>query len=176
MRSLQSLMNLISVALASVVVILLLGFVFILMLVVFPFVFIWTLFSSRKHFDEDIVAEFDRVYQAMTDGELTKLDELKKEIPDLPHGTDRFLERHWLTNAIDAGNLNAVAWVLDHGVEINFHEDDGISPLGSAIQGENLSIVQLLIDRGADVNLPGTLDVTPLHVAAALGAEAIGRA
>lgn len=129
--------------------------------------------------------DFSDLYQAMCDGDLVTL-EAAAALSDFPHGVDDFVGRHWLTNAVDAGNLATVQWVLSKGVAPTYHDGEGRSALTSTLEmergfiGDNrtdtsipsqktpyvLAVIDALCDAGTDVNQSLTLDDTALHQAA----------
>ena len=122
----------------------------------------------------------------MGDGDIKRLEELT-HFSSFPHGKDGWLGRHWLTHAVDCGNLAAIEWVLSKKPAINYQDDEGECALTSALQFEAnaalwddedarlsagdavkrvIEIVNLLVREGADINQRLTLDKTPLHAAA----------
>lgn len=125
--------------------------------------------------DQEAAENYDRIFQSLADGDLQALEAEAARDSSFPASTDPFVHRPWVTNAIEAGNIASLKWVLDRGVPLNFHDDEGRSPLDAAIQEDRPDLVALLIKRGADVNLGGTLNETPLHTAAALGRTEIAR-
>ncbi|NOX74211.1 MAG: ankyrin repeat domain-containing protein [Alphaproteobacteria bacterium] len=151
-----------------------------------PFYVLFVLFLKTfrlgpAHIDPEVVEDCDHVALALKKGDIAFLEERAVQDPDFPQGVDGFLGRHWLTNAIGSGNLESVEWFLNQDVDVNYQDDEGMSPLKSAIQHEHddtvmgrehslsIDIVSLLLDAGADINARGTLDETPLHTAAAIG-------
>lgn len=133
--------------------------------------------SATPHPPE--VQAFYTAYDAMCDGDIARLEELT-DLSPFPCCTDGWLTRHWLTHAISSGSLASVEWVLSKKPEINYQDDEGFGALKSTLQIEQdhtpgikdrtvhtLAILQMLVKAGADVNWCGTLDETPLHVAAA---------
>ncbi len=63
-----------------------------------------------------------------------------------------------LRNAVDKHDLKTVAYLLEHGVDINFNEPDMVypyraTPLTVAARSGNLKMVKYLVERGADVTL-----------------------
>ncbi|MEP1537516.1 MAG: ankyrin repeat domain-containing protein [Paracoccaceae bacterium] len=155
-------------------VVCLLGFLFFILL---PILFVWSIIQrwlgiGPEPTGQDVVGEYEGLIEAMKESDLPFLERYKASVPSFPHCTDGFIDRRWLINAIDCGSLDSVRWVLDQGVEVEYYDDEGYSPLTSAIDREapdNADVVALLLDRGANVNAKGTLDVTPLHIAAARG-------
>lgn len=159
-------------ALSSLVAFLLIGvitvFISVGSFIIVPFIMItqWLFNWPYKAPDQDVVDEFQRVYEAMGNGDIAFLESYAKTNLDFPKGVDGFIGRHWLTDAIDSGSLATVRWILDQGVEVNYFDDEGYSPLMSAIEdraGETTEILKMLLDAGADARACGTLDVTALH-------------
>src|SRR5262249_3971653 len=82
----------------------------------------------------------------------------------------------WITNAIDCGTPEVVAWMLDHGAPVIFPDEgrgrrdaEGYTVLHSALERRapgKYEIMRLLIEAGADVNEHGANDWTPAHLAA----------
>jgi len=96
---------------------------------------------------------------------------LEKMIAGFPSGCDDFINRYWITNAIDCGSLESVKWIVSKGVKLNFRDDEGYSPIHSCINRDfpdKYEILKILIDADADIHIHGTNDYTPLHLAAAL--------
>lgn len=123
---------------------------------------------------------YEDVIQALYDGDIAFLERYAKSHTDFPHGNDAFIGRRWLTNAVGYGTLEVVQWFLDQGVDVNYKDDEGFSPLKSSM-GRNETavilnrakdasvVISMLLKAGAEVNALGTLDETPLHFATALG-------
>ena len=102
-------------------------------------------------------------------GDIEKLEEASQVIDDFPNGKDDFIQRHWITNAIDCGCLDSVKWVLEKGVDLAFRDDEGCTPFLSAIDRDlpgKHEVIELLIEYGAPINKQGWNDWTPLHQAA----------
>ena len=130
--------------------------------------------------DQKIVDEYVEMLGVLSDGDVAFLESYSKLNPDFPHGQDAFLGRCWLSNAISHGSLETIQWFLDQGVNVNYQDDEGFSPLKWAIQRENDNrlmkktddasvVIGMLLRAGVDANARGTLGETPLHVAAAWG-------
>ena len=113
--------------------------------------------------------EYQYLFDLLAEGNLELLEEAEQVIEDFPSGVDDFIQRHWITNAIDCGSLGAIQWILSKGVDLSFRDDEGYTPILSAIDRElpdKYEIIQLLIDHGAPINKKGVNDWTPLHLAA----------
>jgi ankyrin repeat protein len=117
----------------------------------------------------DAFIEYSYLIDLLAKGDTTLLDEATDIIKNFPKGTDNFIQRHWLTNAIDCGSLESVKWILSKNVDLSFRDDEGYTPILSAIDRslpDKYEIIQLLIENGAPVNKKGFNDWTPLHMAA----------
>ena len=113
--------------------------------------------------------EYPYLIDLLAQGNIELLEEAEKVIESFPTGIDNYLQRHWITNAIDCGSLASVKWVLSRSVDLNFRDDEGYTPVLSALERERpekYEILQLLIDSGAPLNKKGVNDWTPLHMAA----------
>ena len=127
---------------------------------------------------------FEEVYKAMCAGDTATLERVAETHPPFPHGQDKVFTRHWITHAVHASNYAAFYWVLRRGVEVNFVDDEGYSPLKSLLEMERQALRSLptkemivwidrLIEAGASVNFRHVLDKTPLHRAAAISSPAV---
>lgn len=97
------------------------------------------------------------------------MEELARCWKDFPNGKDDFIGRHWITNAIDCGNVEVVLWMLSNGASARIDATDGYSVLHSVIErneADKYEMMKVLIDAGADVNEFGILGYTPAHQAA----------
>jgi ankyrin repeat protein len=118
----------------------------------------------------DTYKEYSYLIDLLAKGDATLLEEAEYIIDNFPKGIDDFIQRHWITNAIDCGSLESVKWILSKNVDLSFRDDGGYTPILSAIDRElpdKYEIIQLLIDNGAPINKKGINDWTPLHMAAA---------
>ena len=98
-----------------------------------------------------------------------EFDGLAKLVDEFPLGTDPYMGRHWIRNAIDCGSQKAVEWMLMQRVDLSFRDDEGYTVLHAALERERpdrYSILALLLDHGAPVNAHGINDWTPAHMAA----------
>jgi hypothetical protein len=115
----------------------------------------------------------DRVWDVMINGDGAALAKLEQEIESFPHGTDPALDRHWLTNAVDAGTISAVRWMVGRGVELSYVDDEGYTPLISALHVEEPNkrheIMRLLLAAGSQHDLIGLNRWTAAHFAASIG-------
>jgi len=115
-----------------------------------------------------IKEEYTEAIENLRLGDLGRLESMCHSIVEFPFGKDRFIQRDWVTNAIDCGSFNSVKWMIDKGVELKFQDKEGNTPLHSCIYRrlpEKYEILNLLIFAGADVNAYGINDYTPLHLA-----------
>jgi quinoprotein dehydrogenase-associated probable ABC transporter substrate-binding protein len=90
----------------------------------------------------------------------SELARLKEE---LEQGADPEEE---LDNAIVSGDTERVAYLLDHGVDVNARFGDGYTPLVNATRFGYAPIVSLLLEHKADVNVADISHWTPLMYAA----------
>ena len=113
--------------------------------------------------------DYDDITNMMFAGDIDGLEEAEMIVEGFPLGKDTFIERHWITNAIDVGTIEVVRWMLSKQVNLRFRDDEGYTVLHSAIDrdvGNRHEVIRLLIAAGADVNAHGTQDWTPAHMAA----------
>lgn len=145
--------------------------------------------------DEHAAEAFEVVWQAFSDADLPRLEELALSLGEsFPCGMDGWLGRRWLTTAIGTGNPAAVTWVLSKGPEVDYVDDGGFTALKSALQVEidcqipdrdgrsltateaatlTIRLIELLLDAGSDINRRMGLNSTVLHVAAEWSSPAV---
>ncbi len=117
----------------------------------------------------DAYKDYSYLIDLLAKGDVALLEEAENIIDDFPKGIDSFIQRHWITNAIDCGSIESVKWILSRKVDLSFRNDEGYTPILSAINRElsdKHEIIQLLIENGAPINKKGINDWTPLHMAA----------
>ena len=115
------------------------------------------------------MSDYEHIMSAIMRGDIATLDDVALMLDDFPCGRDDFIHRHWITNAVDCGDLGVVKWMLQHGASVQFDADDGYSVIHSVLEREKadrLAMLRLLIEAGADVNVHGIHDYTPAHMAA----------
>ena len=84
--------------------------------------------------------------------------------------------RMGIWNAAKTGNLESLRTHLAKGVNINSQDlQAGLTPLSWAVVAKQIEIVEQLIQSGADVNGKNRDASTPLHEAAFMGCDQIGR-
>jgi hypothetical protein len=72
-----------------------------------------------------------------------------------------------LMEAAYLGHVKTLNFLLDHGVDVNFQDEQyGASALHAAAQGGREEIIKILLERGAEVNLKSKEGNTPLMAAA----------
>jgi ankyrin repeat protein len=104
-----------------------------------------------------------------TEGQWRELEEL---IDGFPGGVDQFIGRRWVTNAIDAGSMACVEWMIARRVELRFRDEEGYTVIHSALKRkapDRQRVLEMLLKAGADVNARGVNDWTPAHMAAVGG-------
>ena len=113
--------------------------------------------------------DFEYAWETLCKGDIVRLEELAELEESFPNGTDNFLGRRWVRNAIDSESVVSVRWMLSKRVDLLFQDDEGYTPLHSAIEcGPQFrhAILRALLEAGAAVNLKGINDWTPAHHAA----------
>lgn len=113
--------------------------------------------------------EYARIMEPVISGDIPSLELLAESVDGFPAGQDPWLNRHWITNAIDCGSASAVRWMLERNAPVVFRDSEGYTVLHSAIEREEddkYEVMSMLIEFGADVNAHGTQDWTPSHMAA----------
>lgn len=114
--------------------------------------------------------DFLYLMDLLASGNIELLEEAKNALDGFPDGVDGYIERHWITNAIDSGAIESIEWILSKTVDLSFRDQQGYTPILSAIDREKTDkyqVMQLLIDHGAPIDNKGINDWTPLHRAAA---------
>jgi ankyrin repeat protein len=115
------------------------------------------------------MSDYDDIMEPLMAGDVTALEEIASIVEGFPSGKDDFVSRHWITNAIDCGTKEVVAWMLSKKVPVVFRDDEGCTVLHSAIDREKpdrFEIIRMLLEAGADINAHGFNDWTPAHQAA----------
>ena len=113
--------------------------------------------------------DYRAIMELIRTADFEAMAELAECWDDFPSGRDDFIGRHWITNAIDCGSVEVVAWMLSHGASVPIEVDDGYSVLHSVIERSNedkYELMKILIDAGADVNEIGIHGYAPAHQAA----------
>ncbi len=120
--------------------------------------------------DREAMRQYERAMSALQSGSPDALEHLQQEFDGFPDGVDAYIGRRWIINAIDSGSLASIRWILNRGVDLNFRDEEGYTPIHSAIEreaGDKVEVLTLLLRAGAPVNLKGINDWTPAHMAAA---------
>lgn len=115
------------------------------------------------------MSDYDDIMKPLIAGDVEALEEIASIVDDFPCGRDDFISRHWITNAIDCGTKEVVAWMLSKKAPVVFRDDEGFTVLHSAIDREKpdrIEIMAMLLEAGADINAHGINDWTPAHHAA----------
>ncbi|RYE11839.1 MAG: ankyrin repeat domain-containing protein [Rickettsiales bacterium] len=68
----------------------------------------------------------------------------------------------YLIKATLSGEIQLIFDLISYGVDVNFNNKDGITPLRNAIYSGNFDIVKLLLKFVADVNTAERNGLTPL--------------
>lgn len=120
--------------------------------------------SARPEYDDYL-----HIIGILASDDERQFDELARLVDEFPDGTDDYLGRHWIRNAIDCGSQKAVEWILNRHVDLSFQDDEGYTVLHAALERarpDRYSILALLLDHGAPINAHGINDWTPAHMAA----------
>jgi hypothetical protein len=67
----------------------------------------------------------------------------------IQHGVDPYVA---MTKAVEKGDVDALASLIDAGADVNYKDKDGISLLMKAAARRHNNIIDLLIEEGADIN------------------------
>lgn len=76
-----------------------------------------------------------------------------------------------LSEAVAAGDVDAVRSLLNEGADPELPLVGGLTPLMRASARDDSMVIEALVAGGADVNAPGLESVTALHIAAELNAD-----
>ena len=68
-----------------------------------------------------------------------------------------------LANAIFEDNVNLVNKIIRDGVDLNFVDKLGKTPLMHAVEFENIRLIELFISLGTNINKAGNEGFTALH-------------
>jgi ankyrin repeat protein len=75
--------------------------------------------------------------------------------------------------AVTSGSTKMVAWLIEHGADVNTQDNTGLTPLHVAAWWTATERAAYLLDHGADLNATDKFGDTPLHIAAAHGRKAM---
>lgn len=116
------------------------------------------------------------LFDAIQSGDMRAMEEAFGSAEPVPvHNPDGWTPLHL---AAFYGRAEMVEWLLEHAAEVHAVSDNAMAnhPLHAALAGErDPAVVAHLITAGADVNARAAGGVTPLHLAAARGDEAMVR-
>lgn len=79
------------------------------------------------------------------------------------------MKEHPISHAAAQGHLNIVEHLLDLGVDINYRDADGLTPLALAVREGYFALTRALIDQGAKQLSHDTIGQYPLAQAASKG-------
>ena len=103
-------------------------------------------------------------------GAAPDLDALAREWDHFPDGVDPYMGTRWIQHAIGSGSAESVDWMIARGVELDFCDGGGYTPVHSVLErahDDRLELLDRLLRAGAPVNRKGFNDWTPAHKAAA---------
>ncbi|OQE01800.1 hypothetical protein PENSOL_c003G09320 [Penicillium solitum] len=72
------------------------------------------------------------------------------------------MKEHPISDAAAQGHLNIVEHLLDLGVDINYRDADGLTPLALAAREGHFALTRALINQGAKQLLHDTIGQYPL--------------
>jgi ankyrin repeat protein len=113
---------------------------------------------------------YERVMSALQSGGREQWEAIAAELPGFPDGVDDFIHRRWIVNALGSGSAASVQWMLTKGIDLDFRDDEGYTPVHVVIQraaADRHELLEALLRAGAPVNRKGVNDWTPAHMAAA---------
>jgi ankyrin repeat protein len=111
-----------------------------------------------------------RALEVLRAGAVDELEALARELDGFPDGVDPYMGTRWIQHAIALGSAESVRWMIARGVDLDFCDEGGYSPVHSALErarDDRLELLDLLLRAGAPVNRKGFNDWTPAHKAAA---------
>lgn len=114
--------------------------------------------------------DYSSIMNILVGEDMKDLNLVDQEKHDFPFGVDDFIGRRWIINAIDGGSVEAVRWMLNKGVSLQFRDEEGYTVLHACVERKHkgkYEIMRDLVAAGADINAKGLNDWTPLHMAAA---------
>jgi ankyrin repeat protein len=108
-------------------------------------------------------AEYD-LLTAVARGDLARVKALVEGRPDLVK-EEEARDQSPLTWAAGHNHPEVLTWLIDHGADINYHNNYEGSVLSVAAWEGHIDIARILLDRGADIELGAGKDAygTPLH-------------
>jgi ankyrin repeat protein len=129
--------------------------------------------SSKIAFD-DMPAEVKRLHAAAKSGDIAALQRLLGTEDGMVDGVDAnhadSTGRTAIFVAADAGQVDAVSLLLEHGAEVDWRDNKGETALWVVAARGNARMVQALLKGGASTSLTPKMDTrTPLLKAAARG-------
>jgi ankyrin repeat protein len=107
----------------------------------------------------------DQIHDAARDGDVSKVQSLLKNNPDLAFSKDEDSNTP-LHLAAQNGHSEIAELLLAHRADVNAGNKDGLTPLHYAAMNGKRDVVELLLAHGADVNGRMLNGLTPLHQAA----------
>jgi ankyrin repeat protein len=113
--------------------------------------------------------ETNPLLKAAKSGDLIQVKKFISENPNLVHSRTLMGDTP-LILAVESGNSNVVAVLIEAGADVNAKDDSRITPLHWAAFYGRVTIAEMLLKAGADINATGFRhNNTPLQVAAAHG-------
>lgn len=119
--------------------------------------------SLRPHQAEAFTPDERLLHDAVQNGDVSIVASLLKKSVDPNSGLSG--EPSNLMRAIDEKYCEIAQLLLDHGADVNYHDDLGDTPLGVAVQINSADFVKVLIHDGAHVNHKDSAGHTELYYA-----------
>jgi len=70
--------------------------------------------------------------------------------------------------AVEKGDSGVVAFLVEHGADVNAKDNNGITPLMYAVEKGDSEVVAFLVEHGAKVNAKDNYGDTPISYARSL--------
>jgi ankyrin repeat protein len=109
--------------------------------------------------------DYEYITDKLRHGTKADWEELAQLLDGFPNGNDDWLNRAWITNAIDLCSIAAIEWMISKNVNLRFRDDEGYTPLHSAIErrfDDRVAVIELLVRFGANIDEIGLATTTPL--------------
>lgn len=135
-------------------------------------------FRAKSRINHAADRAFETMSEAMASSDWSVLSAALTDQPDFPNRPDPLSGIPWFHIAVELGTPDVIAWMIEHGANLDYFDSQGYNALSYAsFREEDVAKVSaLLIKSGADVHACDVIGNTALHVAAASGREPAVRA
>lgn len=103
-------------------------------------------------------------WKAVQTDDLSTLTALVEANTNLIHTRDS-QGKNALHHAAEAGRIETVKFLLEHGSKLKERDNRGWTALHHAVYNDHADVAALLMARGAEVDAPNAMNWTPLHQA-----------